>query len=218
MKGYSFHFENFDFPKLKQLIEYFGINSLFRLTSSKITFPQTLDESLQFISQSFCEYLEEQYHQSLSIIVQNISKLSFEDLSKLSNSHLFKIFSSESLEIENEDYLFKIIAKMIQRDKNRMILLKTVHLEFVSSHLVKKFFDNIPNDEIDYETFESLKRRLFSDYSDQDQLSKRWKTKPKILSQTETNEIFDILNSYFEDGNKPNEQIKLLIDQIKQLK
>jgi hypothetical protein len=87
MKGYSFCFENIDFSKLKQLIDYFGINSLFQAISSNISLPQTLEESLQFISQSFCEYLEKQYHQSLSIIIQNISKLSFENQNKLSNSH-----------------------------------------------------------------------------------------------------------------------------------
>jgi hypothetical protein len=54
MKGYSFCFENTDFPKLKQLIDCFGITSLFESFSSTIPIPQTLEESLQFISQSFC--------------------------------------------------------------------------------------------------------------------------------------------------------------------
>jgi hypothetical protein len=107
---------------------------------------------------------------------------------------------------------------MIEEDNHRMVLLKTVHFEYVSSHLLKSFFDNISIEDINFELFESLKKRIFSDYSNQKKLSKRWKTKPKILSQKDTDEIFDILNSYFEDPKKPNEQIKLLIQQIEQLK
>jgi hypothetical protein len=119
-----------------------------------------------------------------------------------------KIFSSESLQIENEDYFFKIIFKMIKDTRNRMILLKSVHLEVVSSDLLKKFFSNISNDEIDCEMFESLKKRIISDYSDQEQQSTRWKLKPKIFCGTEAKEIFDALNSYFENEQKPTEQIK----------
>jgi hypothetical protein len=62
---------------------------------------------------------------------------------------------------------------------------------------LKEFFVNISNDEIEFEVFESLKKNFFSDYSEQDELSKRWKIKPKILTETETNEICDILNSHF---------------------
>jgi hypothetical protein len=60
---------------------------------------------------------------------------------------------------------------MINEDRNRMILLKTVHYEFASSYLLKRFFENIHNDEIDFELFESLKKRLFADYSDKERLA-----------------------------------------------
>jgi hypothetical protein len=122
-----------------------------------------------------------------------------------------KILSSDFLQIENEDYLFRIIIRMIELDKNRTILLQTIHFEFVSSHLLKQFFDNIPNDEIDFELFESLKKRLFTDYSDQEKLSKRWKSKPKLLSQTKTSELLGILSSYFNQKWNPIEATKLLI-------
>jgi hypothetical protein len=88
MKGDSFCFENIDFSGLKRLIDYLEINSLFQAISPKIPLSQILDESLQFISQSFSDYLGMQYNQSLMIIVQNISKVSFEELNKLLNSHL----------------------------------------------------------------------------------------------------------------------------------
>jgi hypothetical protein len=51
--------------------------------------------------------------------------------------------------------------------------LKSVNLELVSSHLLKRFFENISNDEIDFELFDSVKKILSTDYSDQEQLSKR---------------------------------------------
>jgi hypothetical protein len=82
MKGYSFYFENSDFPNLKDLINCFGINSLLQVIGTKIPIPQTLEESLQFISQSYCDLLEEQFNSSLLIIIQNFNAISFEALKK----------------------------------------------------------------------------------------------------------------------------------------
>jgi hypothetical protein len=107
---------------------------------------------------------------------------------------------------------------MIEKDKSRTILLQTIHFEFVSSHLLKTFFDSIQIDEIDYELFESLKKRLFTDYSDQEKLSNRWKSKPNFLSQTETSELLDILGSYFNKEVNPIEATKLLVKQNRKLK
>jgi hypothetical protein len=126
--------------------------------------------------------LKEQYDQSLSIAIQNFHIISFEALNKLSNSQLLKILLLESLQIYNEDYLFKIILNMIDLDKNRMILLQTIHFEFVSSDLLKRFFGNISHNQLDFELFNSLKKRLFLDYSDSEKLSKRWKSRQKQMS------------------------------------
>lgn len=109
--------------------------------------------------------------------------------------------------------LFEIIIEMIKHDKNRLILLQTIHFEFVSSSLLKKFFEIIRNDEIDIEIFESLKKRLIEDYSNQSKLSKRWKSKPTHLSEGETEELFQLLNSFSEDESNPLEKTKLLIEQ-----
>jgi hypothetical protein len=158
---------------MKILIDCFEINALLSFISSKIPFPQTIEESLQFISKSYCEFFKKQFVQSLSLIIQHFNSLTFKDFDKLTNSQLLKIFSSESLQIENEDYLLDLIMNMINKDKNRMILLQTIRFEFVSSHLLKSLFNYIFNDEIDFELFESLKKRLFTDYSDQEMLSTR---------------------------------------------
>jgi hypothetical protein len=136
MKGYSFRYEHFNFTDLKVLVDFFEITPFIQVICPKVPFPQTLEESIQFISLSYSEFLEAQFQQSLSIIIQNLSLISFDDLDKLPNSHLLKIFSTESLSIESEDYLFQLIIDLIEKDKSRILLLKTVHLEFVSSYLL----------------------------------------------------------------------------------
>jgi hypothetical protein len=107
---------------------------------------------------------------------------------------------------------------MIEKDKSRMILLQTVHFEFVSSDLMKRFFENIHNDEIDFELFESLKKRLFADYSDEEKLSKRWKTMPKYLNEIETNRLFNAFESYFGENKNPIKQIQILVEESQKFK
>jgi hypothetical protein len=66
------------------------------------------------------------------------------------------------------------MAFLIEKTNNWMFLLKEVHFEFFSSQLLKRFFQIIHNDEIDFESFEPRKKRLFTDYWDQNSLEKRW--------------------------------------------
>jgi hypothetical protein len=73
MKGYSFCFENIDFSQMKVLIDCFEINILLSFISSKIPFPQTIEESLQFISKSHCEFFKEQFDQNLSLLIQHFN-------------------------------------------------------------------------------------------------------------------------------------------------
>jgi hypothetical protein len=40
---------------------------------------------------------------------------------------------------------------MNEEDNNRLILLKYGKMDYVSGHLLKKLFENIFNDEIDFE-------------------------------------------------------------------
>jgi hypothetical protein len=218
MKGFSFSFDSFDYSSLEKLSDCFGITSLLQIINSQVPFPQTLQESIDFISQPYCGFLEDHFNHSLKVIIQNFTLISFDELSKLKNSHLIKIFSSDFLQIESEDYLFQIITKMIEKDKNRMLLLRSVKLDYVSNNLLKEFIDNISNDEIDFEFFEALKKRLFADYSDQQTLSKRWITKPKVLSSSGIAELFGVFNSYFGKEQHPLLGTDLLIEQIKQLK
>jgi hypothetical protein len=139
MKGYSFSYDNIIFFHLKVFIDYLGINSLTSFIFAKYPIPQTISQSLTFISKPYCELSEEHFNQSLLILIQNFNFISFEDLNTLPNSYLLKIFFSHFLKVESEDSLFQLILQMIEKDKNRMILLKTIHFEFVSSHLLKIF-------------------------------------------------------------------------------
>jgi hypothetical protein len=66
MKGCSFSFENFDISSLQVLSGYFEITYFQQFLSSKILVPKTLEESLQFISQSYSELFEKHFNQSLS--------------------------------------------------------------------------------------------------------------------------------------------------------
>jgi hypothetical protein len=110
------------------------------------------------------------------------------------------------------------MIKMFENDTNRMILLKTVNLNQVSGETLRKFFEKISNDEIDFDLLESLKERLIADYSDLQRFSKRWTTKIKVLSSREITELFQVLNSYFGEEENALLQVKLLIEQNKQQK
>jgi hypothetical protein len=77
---------------------------------------------------------------------------------------------------------------------------------------MKRFSQHIHSNEIDIELFESFKKRLFSDYSDQGRLQTRWKSKPAVLSQTETTELFELLKSYSKEENNQIQQIKQMKD------
>jgi hypothetical protein len=218
MKGYSFDFTIFNSQSLKSLIHCLKMDYLFQFIFSRLPIPHTLEESLQFISQTYHSFCENRFQLSLSIIAENFKLISFDALNKLPNLYLMKIFASESLQVESEDYLFQLVAKMIKRDRNRMVLLKTIKFDYVSSHLFKDFFDDICQNEFNLELLEILKKKLVADYSDQINLSKRWSTKPKILHRIETIELFQMLNSYFGEEQNPISQVKVLIEQIQQQK
>jgi hypothetical protein len=109
------------------------------------------------------------------------------------------------------------IVDMIKNDKTRMILLRTVHFEFVSSYLLDKFLKELPQNEIEFVLFESLKKKLFSNYSNLKKLTKRWKEDPKFLAQEKINKILHFLNNYFREESDPINQLEKLIEDNQQL-
>jgi hypothetical protein len=51
-------------------------------------------------------------------------------------------------------------------------------------HSAKLLFRDIQNGEIDFELFKSMKKKLFTDYSDREKLSNGWQFKLNHLSKT----------------------------------
>jgi hypothetical protein len=136
---------------------------------------------------SNCDFFDEYSSEHVLFLIQNIENISIENLNRLPNSLLEKIFSSPDLQIVNEDFLFDRICQLIHIDKNKKYLLKTVKFPYVSSHLLKDFFGNFSVYDLDEDLFEPLKNRIFCDIfspSSPPALT-RWKEKPILLSLKE---------------------------------
>jgi hypothetical protein len=217
MKGFSFNFDNYNYSNLKSLIDSFGITSLVQVMSEKVPFPESLEDSLLFRSQPCCEFLETHFTQSSFIIIQHFPSLSFEDLNQFPNSHLMEIFGSNYLQIENEDYLFNLIMKMIEEDKSRISLLGAVQVAYVSENLLNDFFEKISTNDIDLELLESMKKKIVDGNTNLEKLSQRWKTTPNSLSAEEKCQILNIIDSLSQEKQKSLMQSRLLAEQIKQL-
>lgn len=202
------------------MINFFELSSLNQFILQTLPLPQSLSESIQFLTHPYSQLLPQQTNHSFSILVQNIENLSLDDLDSLTNSQLFQLFTSPKLKIENEDFLFQMTTKLIERNSSRKFLLNSIQFEFVSANLLKQYFENIYLDDIDFDLFESLKKRLFCEIivSHSDPILDRYKSKPKIVSSGELQELYQIFNSFFEEEGNPVHQAKLLIQQIQMLK
>jgi hypothetical protein len=129
------------------------------------------------------------------------------------------IFTNEELQYEDENYLFQIVVKLIDKDPKRKALLKMINFLFVSSSFLKQFFEDFPLDEIDFDLFSSLKCRLFHDISKSDLLPTRRRRKTQnILSQQEIDEFFQIISSNFGENIHPVQQTKDLIKENQRMK
>jgi hypothetical protein len=85
-------------------------------------------------------------------------------LSAFSLSVLENVFSSEHLQISNEDYLFSIISYLIKIELNRKCLFRFVLFPNISTNLSKEQFSNLQAEDIDSGLHEMFKSRLFFDY------------------------------------------------------
>jgi hypothetical protein len=212
-KGLPFYFENYSFKSLSYLINLFGLSSLFEFLCEAIPLPQNLQESLQFLSQCSCEFLPRFFSQSLNLVIQSIEQIGIEQLLCLSNFVLEQIFKSDQLQIENEDYLFSLVVRLIEKDSNRKILLNSIFFPGVSSSLLISYFKDYPIEDLDSDLFESLKQRLFCDVLLPTSLpsSTRWRKPPKLLSTKEIEDILELLHNHFPQSSNPVEQVEFLI-------
>jgi hypothetical protein len=155
--GCEFNSEKYSLSSLMFLINYFQSSLLFEFICCKIKIPQTINESIKYLSHPNCEFNENHFKESISILIREFENITIEQFQFISNSHFEIILRSLSFQIENEDFLFKLIMKLIEQDSRRKSLLKFIKFSFVSSELLKKYFWNFSVEELDFELFEALK-------------------------------------------------------------
>jgi hypothetical protein len=90
------------------------------------------------------------------LLASKFKEIPFEDLNSFSLSVLENIFSSEHLQIPNEDYLFTIISHLIEMDSNRKSLFRFLIFPNISTTLLKNQFSNLRVEEIDTYLLECL--------------------------------------------------------------
>jgi hypothetical protein len=120
--GLPFYFENYSFEALSYLIDLFGLFSLFQFICDKIPVPKNVSESIEFLSKCQVDFFPKNFKQCIIILIENIDKIQTEQYNCLPNFVLEKIFSSKLFQIENEDFLFHKISRLIRINSNRRIL------------------------------------------------------------------------------------------------
>jgi hypothetical protein len=141
-KGYSFYFNKFNIGDVCQLIDCFGLTSLSQFIQKTISFPEDLPQAIDFLFNSYSHQFDQQFDQSVEILIENFDQITIENFNSFSNIVLMKLFLSPNLIIEDEDYLFELITKLIENNPQTTKLLKTVKFEFVSTDLLKKLVEN----------------------------------------------------------------------------
>jgi hypothetical protein len=79
-QGKPFQFQHYSIDSLSYLIEYFGLSCLFHFLSFHFKQPTTVIDSIKFISISNCEYFDECFNAHLLFLIQNIERISIENL------------------------------------------------------------------------------------------------------------------------------------------
>lgn len=214
-EGFSFSYTKFPYTSLQFLIDYFELNHLRQFVSNQQQFPRDISESVEFLSENGCTLFDQQFHYSISLLVEKIEKMSFDDFDRLSFFELEKLFNNSRFKVQNENCLFKLIVKLVKSDNKRKSLLNLVCYPLVSSKLMIHFFDKFPFEQIDSDIFESFKERLICDIAKPNTKipSYRWKEHPKFISRKEISELFKLLISFFGEEGNIIDQVKNLINQ-----
>jgi hypothetical protein len=181
---------------------------------------QNLNEIINFLSKQFCSDFNEQFQGSLSNLMKNIDKLSFEQFLQFHNFVLVSMFSSKELTIPDEDFMLYLLIEMINRDPNRKILLKVIHFPFISSHLLINFLQDYSIDDLDSDFFERLKQRIFCEIakSTTEIPSGRWIQNWHCISRKDIEDIFSILLEHDQENENLLDQIKKLIEKNELIK
>jgi hypothetical protein len=138
--GETLHFEENLFSSWVFLIYTFGLSCLLSFIPKEFLSLHTLQEALSFLLKPFCQDFEQQFNQSVSLLLQHFDQISLEQFLSLPNSSLFYLFSSSQLKIPNEDFLLKLIMNLIDKGRNSKCLSKSIRFPFVSSTLLIDLF------------------------------------------------------------------------------
>jgi hypothetical protein len=168
MKGNPINFNKFKIDSLLSIIGYLNCHSIYSFISKLISIPQTLPESIKFLQVisiiDDSSPLKNHLNQSIKLLSSQFKEISFEDLNSFSLSVLKSIFSSEHLQIPNENYLFSTISHLIEENSNRKCLYQFILFPNVSINLLKEQFSKLKVEDIDPYLLEMFKSRLFFDY------------------------------------------------------
>jgi hypothetical protein len=77
--------------------------------------PKIPSDAINFLSKKHCEFFLPQYEKSILILVNHFEEISVDDFDCLNNDHLGIFFSSPDFHIENENILFNLILKLINK-------------------------------------------------------------------------------------------------------
>lgn len=124
--GYPASTQDSSFCSWMFLIDYFDLMNLLPTFSKIHLYPHSFDESVEFLSQSYCSKFEHQYNQSISFLINNLENISREQFRVLPNFVLIDLFSSKDFKIQNEDELLSFIFELISTNPDRKDLLQTV--------------------------------------------------------------------------------------------
>jgi hypothetical protein len=218
-KGLPFYFENYSPESVSYFIHLFGLSSLAQFIYENCPSPQNIQEVLEFLSSHSCEFYPNIFDESLTILIRHFSEIRTDQILKLSNFILGKLFQSPQFLVDNEDTLFDLVVELIERDPNRKILLKYVYFPGVSSSHLINFLNNFPIEEIDSDLFESIKTRLFCEVLQPNSVpSLRWRNLPTFLSKEKIDNIYQLLQDHFHDASNPVELIQTLLGETEKMK
>jgi hypothetical protein len=91
-RGLPFYFQDYSLESISYLIHLFGLSSLSQFICENLAPPNNVQEALEFLFNHSCELYSQIFEQSLSILISHFSEIRFEQLIKLPNFILEKLF------------------------------------------------------------------------------------------------------------------------------
>jgi hypothetical protein len=176
IEGIPIDFNKFSYDEFFYIIQLLDCSLFYTFITTQLPIPSTVDESINFLQYHHCSILDNYFKKLISIISEKFTEITFDILKTFSFYILENIFSSTTLQLPNEDYLFSLISNLIEIDSQMKRLFKFVIFPAVSSDLLKKQFEQLRPEDIDFDLLEQFKTRLFYEnkFSDFQNYSNRW--------------------------------------------